>query len=281
MLWTSTTAPVPRSDVSHQQLILSLSADDDFNGLNGVNGNEKEMFPGLSRQEIEEWMETVPVYTITKKHEGGTAAGSEEDGGAILLEGPNGEKVSYCFLTQQMADMTMSQLREASVLEGGMEVSKVNFGNLWFDLIAKQQQQQQQSPPGGDDVEYRLVPDPRDLQGARTIQSDSIAQGNSDSKDVSVGFQSTFNEIPVFMDFQTRFEEEVDGNRIERFPMYLGLQDLVQTCQRFMETTQDENYEAAINVVDLQNLIVQMQQESTVDYRNAVLIPPTQQIEVN
>jgi hypothetical protein len=84
------------------------------------------------------------------------------------------------------------------------------------------------------------------------------------------------------MDFQIRMEEEQeDGTRAERFPLYLALQDMVETCQQFVNAggadAQGGTYEAKVNVAKLDSLVEQMQAEggSTVDWRKALLIPPT------
>lgn len=218
-------------------------------------------------------MKSVPVYTIT----------DSKNGGVIFLEG-DGNTIGYFFLARQMAETTLSQLTESNVNAGKLALSSVNFGTLWFDLLHTDNDASG-SPDKGQGIDsytYRLVPDPRDLQGARTIQGDSVEQGQSQMSGrkqdtVAMGFQSTFNEIPVFMDLQMRFEEEdptTSGSTVKRFPMYMGLKNLVETCQQFQKSSQ-ESYEAAINVSDLKSLVRQMQQESTIDFRNSLLIPST------
>lgn len=94
-------------------------------------------------------------------------------------------------------------------------------------------------------------------------------------------FNSTYNEIPVFMIAQMRMQKQGDekggnGEPITLLPMYFSLQNMVSTWQQFMTQAPPEaqNVEPAINLMSLHDLIDMMQKESEIDFRNVVLVPP-------
>jgi hypothetical protein len=98
-------------------------------------------------------------------------------------------------------------------------------------------------------------------------------------------FNSTFNEIPVFMIAQMRMQKQGekgdDGEPITLLPMYFSLQNMVATWQQFMTQAPADvqNVEPAINLMSLHDLIDMMQKESEIDFRNVVLVPPVPQAE--
>ena len=93
-------------------------------------------------------------------------------------------------------------------------------------------------------------------------------------------FKETFNEIPVFMIAQMRMqrqpaEGETDAEPVQLLPMYFSLQNMVGTWQQFMgQDPNAKNLEPAINLMDLHELVAKMQEESEIDFRNVLLIPP-------
>lgn len=162
----------------------------------------------------------------------------------------------------------------------------------------------QLKPPGSEGegeatkgVEYRLVPDTRDLMGARMLltmdpeDGEKLKAGGSlTAEDAQAAikkamtespkFKETYNEIPVFMIAQMRMmkqagEGDADGEANQLLPMYFSLQNMVGTWQQF--TSQDPNasgVEPAINLMDLHELVTKMQEDSEIDFRNVLLIPP-------
>jgi hypothetical protein len=157
--------------------------------------------------------------------------------------------------------------------------------------------------PGSDDegqstkgVEYRLVPDTRDLLGARMLltmtpeDSEKLKTGEAMTPEMaqkaiekamteSPKFKATFNEIPVFTIAQMRMQkqpEEGDSSEpISLLPMYFSLQNMVGTWQQFMAQAAPEmqGVEPAINLMSLHDLVAMMQKESEIDFRNVVLVP--------
>ena len=94
-------------------------------------------------------------------------------------------------------------------------------------------------------------------------------------------FNTTFNEIPVFMIAQMRMQKQggdKQGNvePVTLLPMYFSLQNMVSTWQQFMTQAPADvqNVEPAINLMSLHDLVDMMQKESEIDFRNVVLVPP-------
>jgi hypothetical protein len=159
--------------------------------------------------------------------------------------------------------------------------------------------------PGGDDdsttptkgVEYRLVPDTRDLLGARMLltmspeDGEKLKAGETMTPEMaqkavekamteSPKFKETFNEIPVFTIAQMRMQKQLSegesGEPVTLLPMYFSLQNMVGTWQQFMSQSAPEmqGIEPAINLLSLHDLVEMMQKESEIDFRHVVLVPP-------
>lgn len=149
-------------------------------------------------------------------------------------------------------------------------------------------------------VQYRLVPDTRDLMGARMLltmdpeDGEKLkAGGEFNAEDAqkaiqkamtdSPKFKNTFNEIPVFMIQQMRLQKQAkaeDGKEapepVNLLPMYFSLQNMVSTWQQFLAQAGGEvkDVEPAINLMELHELVQLMKKESEIDFRNVILIPP-------
>jgi len=219
----------------------------------------QDLYPPLSREEVSNWLSSVEIYALMTSGEDGTGEKIH------LLYGPDGSAVTYFFISLEAANTMASQLKEIGGID--LNITSLSLGKVWFGLLDKE---------GADRVEgvdYRLVPDPRDLNGAKILLAEStIADG-------SCSFVSPFNEIPTFLDVRMRIpgSEVVDDKPAEQLPVYLRLQNIMQASEN-MNKAQDTSPElssAAINVADLNDLVKQMQQESTIDFRRSVLIPPT------
>lgn len=234
-------------------------------------------YPALSNEEVEKFLSRIPVYAVTDSASGGVVLMSERS--AAGDAGDTSKGIAYIFITKEAATATMKQLKGSSP-GANWDVTGLSLGAIWYELISGDATVHTQSVESGETldtsdekVEYRLVPDYRDVNGARDLLSQSPEAKEALEK--SGAFSSAYGDVPVFMDLQIRMEEQQnDGSTVEKFPMYLALQDMVETCQQFLDA-QSGTYEAAINVAQLKNLVEQMQQPGTVDFRKAVLIPPT------
>jgi hypothetical protein len=203
-----------------------------------------ELFPAMSREELGVLLDSIPVYAVTEP---------DKEGLVLLKEKDQSVDIAYFFFSPETADTVYAPLREKNK-DAKWDLTQYPLGVVWFELF--------KNPEPG--IEYRLVPDPINLGGARTLLEETSKQLGIP---VSDKFTKGYNEIPVFMDQRLRVQAE-DGE--EMFPMYVSLQDLISTLQQA-----SGEYEAALNVADLETLLEQMQAKSENDYRKTALVPPS------
>lgn len=212
--------------------------------------------------------------------------------------------VFYFFLNPLAANATLTQLTSSnSDIE--LKVSAFSLGKIWFKLLNSDPNVEVtlKSVSGEDatqtakGVEYRLVPDTRDLLGARMLltmtpeDSDKLKTGETMTPEMAQKaidramteapkFKASFNEIPVFTIAQMRMQKQPEagetGEPITLLPMYFSLQNMVGTWQQFMSQAAPDmqGIEPAINLLSLHDLVAMMQKESEIDFRNVVLVPP-------
>jgi Tic22-like family len=263
------------------------------------------MYPAMSQQEIEEWLEHIPVFAVT-----------DPNGAGVILKPENDTSVFYFFLNPMQANATLQQLLSANE-EMALKVSAFSLGKIWFSLLNANSTAEKEvllKAPGASDeekaetvkgVEYRLVPDSRDLLGARMLLTLSPEDGEklknggasmtpemvqtaiTKAMTESPKFKTTFNEIPVFTIAQMRMqktsssEDASDGTNaaepITLLPMYFSLQNMVGTWQQFMAQAPPDvkGVEPAINLMSLHDIVAMMSKESEIDWRHVVLVPPT------
>merc|ERR1712183_588244 len=115
----------------------------------------------MSKVEVENWLSHIPVYAVT-----------DENGTGIVLRPENRTDVFYLYLSHTMANATLKTLN-VSNKKMNLRVSVFSLGNLWFKIL--------NNDNGNDNttvhdkinstsmIDYRLVPDSRDLMGARML----------------------------------------------------------------------------------------------------------------
>jgi len=249
-------------------------------------------YPAMTEEEVEEWLGHIPVFAVT-----------DSTGAGVVLK-PDGEQsVFYFFMSPMMANATLTTLKDNNE-DMDLKISAFSLGKIWFKILnADKDTEVKLMAPGSDGegevakgVEYRLVPDTRDIMGARMLltmdpeDGEKLKAGGSLSPEDaqaaikkamtdSPKFKETFNEIPVFMIAQMRMMKQAaegdDSDPTQLLPMYFSLQNMVGTWQQF--TAQDPNatgVEPAINLMDLHELVSKMQEECEIDFRNVLLIPP-------
>lgn len=255
---------------------------------------DKKMYPPLTTEEIEEWLSHIPVYAVT-----------DSNGAGVVLKPDNDTSVFYFFISPQMANATLQQLQ--SVNDGlDLRVSAFSLGKIWFRILTADNKDAQvqlkdpaspDGPPSTTGVEYRLVPDTRDLLGARMLltmdpaDGEKIKAGETFTPEMANDaiqkamtsapkFNATYNEIPVFMIQQMRMQkqpspEDKETEAITLLPMYFNLQNMVNIWQQFTaQSGEAKDVEPAISLMDLFELVQRMQEESEIDFRSVVLVPP-------
>ena len=223
---------------------------------------ENEVYPPLSREEIENVLSDIPVYAVSSS--------KNDDGIVMLNEKDNDNPIAYFFFNPTTANEVFKGLSKSSKQsDDEWRVTQFPLSLIWFELMKFDASTGRAVYDG---VEYRLRPDRDQLQSAREVLSAVVkSQGLSEKDDVPDTFLATYNEIPVFLDPRMRLMSEDDN--IEQFPMYLSLQDLVTTFQQM--TDDDDGMQAMVSVSNLKDLIEQMQSESTVNFRQAKLYAPS------
>mmetsp|Transcript_9537 Transcript_9537/g.14388 ORF Transcript_9537/g.14388 Transcript_9537/m.14388 type:complete len:365 (-) Transcript_9537:98-1192(-) len=256
-----------------------------------------ETFPALSQEEIEEWLGHIPVFAVT-----------DSNGAGVVLKPDNDTSVMYFFFSPQMANATLAQLKGTND-ELDLKLSAFSLGKIWYKMLDNGDDQEiKLKKPGADDseaevltggnVEYRLVPDTRDLLGARMLLTMTPEDGEEMKKagdsmtpelaqkavekamTESPEFKENYNEVPVFLIAQMRMQKpagEEGGEAKTILPMYFSLQTMVGTWQQFMTAQNDpemKDMEPAINVMNLHKLVEMMKEPSEIDFRSCLLLPP-------
>lgn len=216
--------------------------------------DEAPMMPPLNNDEIREILDPIPIYTLVSK----------ETGNLFLVDA---DKTT----DKSIANFYLSSDFCRALLEGNddqLYMESYGLGEVYFDYYCNEDK----------NTEYRLIPDAREVQQARTILQQ--VAGIPDAFSSNPLKEGGYIEIPIFMDQHLRLAEgEDEDDYREIFPMYLGWNDLVTTCQEYLkgmkEAGMEEEYEAAISVAELHQLIGEMRQKSPIDFRNVQLVPAT------
>mmetsp|Transcript_7781 Transcript_7781/g.11126 ORF Transcript_7781/g.11126 Transcript_7781/m.11126 type:complete len:352 (+) Transcript_7781:178-1233(+) len=252
---------------------------------------DRKMYPAMSQEEVEEWLSHIPVFAVT-----------DSNGSGVVLKPDNQTSVFYFFISPMMANATLNTLKSSNE-DMDLRISAFSLGKIWYQILhADKEKEVMLKAPGAEGegeavkgVEYRLVPDTRDLMGARMLltmdpeEGEKLKNGGSLSAEdaqaaikkamtESPKFKNTFNEIPVFMIAQMRMQKQAEKEgeeAVQLLPMYFSLQNMVGTWQQFTSQMEDiKDVEPAINLMDLNELVAKMQEESEIDFRNVLLIPP-------
>ena len=207
----------------------------------------KTTYPAMTQEEIEEWLEHVPVFAVT-----------DSNGAGVVLRPENDTSVFYFFLNPLQANATLTQLKSVNE-EMDLKVSAFSLGKIWFSLLKNSGESEViLKAPGSEDsestkdVEYRLVPDTRDLLGARMLLTMTPEDGEKlkesggmtpemaqaaikKAMEESPKFKQSFNEIPVFTIAQMRMQKQPAEGEAEEpvtlLPMYFSMQNMVATWQ--------------------------------------------------
>lgn len=264
-----------------------------FNKKDDETSTDTTMFPAMTQEEVEDWLAHIPVYAVT-----------DDKGSGIVLKPDDETSVFYFFMSPQMANATLTQLKGSNdSLE--LRISAFSLGKIWFNVLKSDKDTTVKlKEPGSDGeaitatqgVEYRLVPDTRDLLGARMLltmdpeDGEALKAGGSLTPEMAQAaiqkamtsapkFNSTYNEIPVFMIQQMRMQKQPaegeDSTDLQTIlPMYFNLQNMVALWQQFTsQSPEAKGVEPAINLMDLMELVEKMQEESEIDFRNVVIVP--------
>ena len=197
--------------------------------------------PGLSKEQVTTILNEVPVYAVTQ---------SDKEGIVLVQEGDEDNQIAYFFFNPESANSAFAPLRE-KVGGDGWDITQFQLGLVWFELF---------NGESSKDIDFRLVPDTKELQAARQIL-------DPEDKEPSL-FSEAYDKIPIFVDQSLRVTGP-DGKK--KFPMYFSLQDLLESCQQA-----NTDYKPSVSVAEFCNLVEQMQaDDGENDFANVALVPPT------
>lgn len=77
----------------------------------------------MSEQEVEDWLEHIPVFAVT-----------DSNGAGVVLKPDESSSVFYFFLNPLAANATMAQLKGAQP-DMDLKVSAFSLGKIWFKLL--------------------------------------------------------------------------------------------------------------------------------------------------
>ena len=267
-------------------------------GENGGGGDDDipKRYPALTQEEIEDKL-NIPVFGLTDGH-----------GNGVILSGDKGNNIFHFFFSKHMADAALSAVVSSNPGCSELRVSAFHLGKCWFKLINKsgsmgyklQKYNGKEGKRGNEvtrPVHFRLVPNMKDLMGARILtglkpgdveelkdaveepnppKALSIIQNAANSETSS--FTSPFDEIPVFAIAQMRVRQKDDhGMPIgeNMMPFHLSTKTMSDTWNHFIQQSpQFEDAEATLQLVELHKMIDMMQHESDFDWRGVCFILP-------
>jgi len=257
------------------------------------------LYPSLRRDEVQAFLDTVPVYAVTEPN---------QEGLVLVKEKNNPNDIAYFFFSPQSANEVFTPLRKTkksnidkvaagdSTEADEWNVSAYPLGLVWFELINEEPEQNEDGTGG---VEYRLLPAPDDLIGAQNLLREQAKQQGKSSATTTTSnnvdsntelFRAPYNEVPIFVDQFLRVTTSAEAaaagttnsnnKQEEKVPMYIGLKDLMETCNQAIKASSGSNngdYQAAMSVISLKDLIDEMMAPNgnTNDYRKAILVQPS------
>lgn len=83
----------------------------------------KKMYPAMNQQEVEDWLEHIPVFAVT-----------DSNGAGVVLKPDDDTSVFYFFLNPLAANATLTQLKSVNE-EMDLKVSAFSLGKIWFKLL--------------------------------------------------------------------------------------------------------------------------------------------------
>lgn len=88
-----------------------------------VATGDKKMYPAMTQQEVEDWLEHIPVFAVT-----------DSNGAGVVLKPDEDSSVFYFFLNPLAANATLTQLKSVNE-DMDLKVSAFSLGKIWFSLL--------------------------------------------------------------------------------------------------------------------------------------------------
>jgi hypothetical protein len=140
-------------NVSHAYFVSSLAYRFNFDrDAATATAVDKKTYPAMSQQEVEEWLEHIPVFAVT-----------DASGAGVVLKPDDNSSVFYFFMSPMMANATLNQLKGQNS-EMDLRVSAFSLGKIWFNILNADKEREVM-------VSTRLLP----VIGMESNQSSSLA----------------------------------------------------------------------------------------------------------
>lgn len=85
--------------------------------------SDKKIYPAMTQEEVEEWLEHVPVFAVT-----------DSNGAGVVLKPDNDTSIFYFFLNPIAANATLTELKSVNE-DMDLKVSAFSLGKIWFRLL--------------------------------------------------------------------------------------------------------------------------------------------------
>lgn len=87
-------------------------------------GGEGTKYPALTQEEVEEWLEQIPIFAVT-----------DANGAGVVLKPDSDTSVFYFFFSPQMANATLTQLKDSGAADMDLRISAFSLGKIWFKIL--------------------------------------------------------------------------------------------------------------------------------------------------
>ena len=84
---------------------------------------DKKMYAAMNQEEVEYWLEHIPVFAVT-----------DSNGAGVVLKPDDDTSVFYFFLNPLAANATLTQLKSVNE-DMDLKVSAFSLGKIWFKLL--------------------------------------------------------------------------------------------------------------------------------------------------
>lgn len=273
-------------------------------------------YPPLSKEEIGESLQDVPIFYIERKDGGGilVAGGNNNDGGGRRGRKQLEQKACYFFLEKEAALANLDQVMRGGDDDGGqgqnfrLQVSTTRLGQMYEKFWHSSNSRDEI-----DEVQFRLVAINEELLRARfllTVTPNDLQKQLSEEEGRRLlakvnaqpkRFKGSFDDVPLFLLPQLRLKRSRRSQRRKRsfsrwprllvprirqsmgseneclaVPLYFTFEDMKKDLERAMGGTSETG---TCIIMNLGELLKQMGKESRgFDYRDVVFVPPGKKV---
>ncbi len=209
---------------------------------------------GLSRSEVAERLNIVPVFTVVSKDGTPILANVDREGTTL--------QVASFWLGQEQATEAITQIQTANPdIAAEAQVIPVSLGYAYE--VAEQQRQQNEN------LVFQVLPRPGDVESAMQIVK---ANGQTDIED--------FPGIPLFYGVSDQGILTIERDGVEVVPFFFAQQDLQLTLDRAAAENPDVTQATKIEVTTLEQVVDSMMDSTAAaDIEKIAFVPSRDSLE--